>query len=215
VEGLAKCRDLQKSTAALSSAVPIPVPRALSSDELAQLHQALATPPEGDAKAIRLFWRNRRIIYIMLYAGLRILEASRLDWSDIDLASSPPRLIVSCGKGGVGRSIPLHSALIAELERVPAADRQGAVCGTKGGAPITEKSLAHIMERWLPARGFRCSAHQLRHSFASLMHSGGADAVSIQRGLGHVNLSTTARYIGPNPARLRAAIELIPHPSIP
>lgn len=185
------------------------VPRALSPQEMDSLFMAIAAPRANDKKNVRLWRRNRRLVFLLLFAALRISEAAALDWSHVDLEAGV--LTVYDGKGGKDRVVPLADALQAELECVPPAERQGAVCGQKYGDPVGPKGLAHFFERDLPAQGVTgVSAHRLRHSGATEMRKGGADLMDIQQILGHSSLDTTRIYMGPDPEKLRSAVNRIP-----
>jgi site-specific recombinase XerD len=185
-----------------------PAPRALSQSELRQLFKAIMVP-EGLTAQRQIMWcRNRRVIFLMLFAGLRISEAAALRWRDVDLEGR--YLVVRDGKGGKDRSVPLHPILLAELTAVPPHRPNWAVAGKVDGSGMTVKSMAHIFERWLPERGLTISAHQLRHSFATELLRKRADIREIQELLGHESLETTQRYLALDPERLRAAVELLP-----
>lgn len=189
--------------------VPKPLPRRLNSDEWALLHGALAAPRGDGERTVWMWRRNRRAMLIMVYAGLRLKEVADLAWADIDLARGV--LIVRHGKGDKMREVPIAPALRVELEAVPVEERVGAVCGRRDGRHLREKSLAHVFERWLPAQGLDdVSAHRLRHTCATLMRDGGAQIDDIGGILGHESVETTQIYLGPNPERLRAAVEVIP-----
>jgi integrase len=152
--------------------------------------------------------RNRRAIYLMLYGGLRIAEASALLWRDVDLDTRV--LWVRDGKGGKDRSIPIHPVLLKELLAAPDRDQVPAVLANLQGLPINPKSLAHLFERQLRKLGVHITAHQLRHSFATEMLRAGADLRSIQELMGHEKLETTQRYLMVDAERMRAAVNLLP-----
>jgi integrase/recombinase XerD len=195
--------------------LPRHVARCLQPGELAALHAALVAPPAGlDRRAARSWERNRRVIYLMLFAGLRISEVALLRWEHIKL--DVPELLVERGKGGHQRIIPINAGLLTELLRVGADQRVGAVCEThrrlgEGDNGITVKSLGHVFERWLPALGLEgINAHRLRHTFATELRRSGADLEDIRQLLGHEWLETTQIYLGPDPERLRAAVDRLP-----
>lgn len=186
-----------------------PAPRALKQRELRALLAALEEPPGLNRRAQFICRRNRRAIYLMLFAGLRISEAAALRWRDVDLDAAV--LMVREGKGGKDRVVPLHAKLLAEL-RVAASESRPlrAVAGNANGAPLTSKSMAHLFERWLPKLGLRITAHQLRHSFASELLRGGASLRDIQELLGHASLATTQRYLMISAEQLREAVDKLP-----
>jgi site-specific recombinase XerD len=183
-------------------------PRALSRAQLRQLWTILAAP-EQETPAQR--WqreRNRRAIYVMLFAGLRLSEAAALLWGEVDLGAG--QLLIPDAKGGAFRAVPLHPMLWAELRRVPNPDPSRAVAGNEDGTPMVRGGMAHIFERWLTARGLDITAHQLRHTFASELLRAGAPLVDIQNALGHENLDTTAIYLKVDGEHLRQAVNLLP-----
>ncbi len=186
------------------------LPRALDSEEIAALWRAIEIPEEllEDEPTYWQCRRNRRVIFLMLYAGLRISEVADLKWKDVDLKRR--YLIVRQGKGGKDRTIPLHVTLHAELLATKRQPLHDGVAGRPDGRPMTAKSMAHIFERWLPARGIHISAHVLRHTFATELLRNGADLRAIQELLGHESLETTQRYLKNDADRLRGSIDGLP-----
>jgi site-specific recombinase XerD len=188
-------------------------PKALDGATLRALHEALAVVPSGRNRSAWTWRRNRRALYLMLYAGLRRLEVQRLVWRDVDLVYGV--LTVRCGKGGKARRVPLHPVLWEELEVIPLAQRldDAAIIATRNGTAMDVTSLGHLVDRWLPALGVGgVTLHSLRHTFATELRRVGADLKSIQEMLGHASLATTELYLGPDPELLRAALNLLPGP---
>lgn len=194
-------------------------PKPLKPAQLRMLMAAMR-PPEVYPFGGPLLWRRHVLaIHVMLFAGLRVSEATDLKWEHIDLDDG--LLMVYEGKGGKDRVVPLHSRLRLELERTPEAERTGPILrpmervdgawryAAEGGCAI--KSLDNTFRRWMPAHaGFRCSPHQLRHTFATQMLRHGSDLRSIQVLLGHESLETTMRYILVDPEQTRAAVDSMP-----
>jgi site-specific recombinase XerD len=186
-------------------------PRALSSEELDLLEQALAAPltalsPRRRANRAR----DRRAVLLMLYAGLRISEVAALLSKDVDLDRGT--ILVRNAKGGKYRLIPVHERLEEALREVPVKERRGAVYGRKkDGKECSYKSLPHIFgPRWLQAEGLHISAHQLRHTFATQLLWAGANLMEIQRLLGHASLATTEKYLALEIEQKRQAIMRLP-----
>lgn len=191
---------------------PDAVPRALASAQVRELWAAIAVPEGLGRKAEQVWRRERRLILLMLYAGLRRSEAAELLWRDVDLGTVPGEgsILVRNGKGGKDRLLPLHPTLRAELLWVVQRRRTDAVAGRLDGGKLTLKSVGHTFDRWLAARGIETSPHVLRHTFATELLRAGADLRHIQELLGHESLETTQRYLRVDPGRLRSAVGLLP-----
>ena len=175
------------------------------------LEQALAEIPDGDARNVRYFFRNRVVILLMLLAGLRIAEVANLRWEHVDLDNAILR--VHQGKGLRDRELPLHPVLADALESIAPALRGTYVCGHKNGDQIESRSMAHVFARWLTWRGGpKITAHQLRHEFAQSLRRTGADLETIRAALGHTDLSTTSVYLGDSVDEVRKAVAKLPAP---
>src|SRR6185503_21043786 len=59
--------------------------------------------------------RDKLLLEVLAFGGLRRAEAASLRPRDVDTAAS--RLEVRSGKGGVARSVPVPSRLVADLAR--------------------------------------------------------------------------------------------------
>jgi site-specific recombinase XerC len=185
-------------------------PRALNSEEIEQLAAALR-PPERMTDRQRWHWRrNRRVIFLMFYAGLRLAEVAALLWGDVDLKAG--KILVRDGKGGKARTLPVHRQLYTEL--LPAsvgAPAHWAVTGKEDGTALNPKALAHVFERWLPSHGVDgISAHRLRHTFATQMLDAGVALCDIQEALGHTDISTTRIYLLVDFSRIQGAVDKVP-----
>ena len=172
-----------------------PLPRCLSSDELALVDEALESRlPLLNVRIATRRQRDKLAILLMLYAGLRRSEACRADWRNIDLGNAT--LTVVLGKGRKSRAIPLHARLFTALEAVPVSERRGPVLRPLRASEadqsrkrhISANTLMHAFDRWLcDDYGLHISPHMLRHSFAVELLRGGADLRSIQLMLGHTS----------------------------
>ncbi len=187
------------------------LPRALKRDELRQLEAILDQPlPLLDRKRARVQRRDRRIVLLMLYAGLRRAEAAGLRWADVDLDEEQLLVNTEIAKGGVERVVPLHPRLVAELAQTPRDKRRGAVAGHPDGRCLSHKTIGTIFERWLRQSGLTISAHRLRHTCATMMLKAGADIRRIQKTLGHADLRVTEGYLDVVIEQQREAIRLLP-----
>lgn len=187
--------------------------RAITLAQARQLVTAIRVPI-GLSPCQHWIWtRNRLIVLLMLYAGLRRAEAAALVWREVEIERAT--LTVRDGKGGKDRTIPIHPVLLVAL-RLAASERGAlahhAVAGTQSGRPMAAKSVSHIFDRWVPTLGldFEITAHQLRHSFCTGLIHGGASLFDVQELMGHDDPKTTRRYYTLVGDHLRGAIERLP-----
>jgi integrase len=147
----------------------------------ADLHRAL------DSLAPHL----RRAVCLGAYAGLRVSEAARLDWSDVDLESRTIRVMHS--KGGKSRRIPMSAVLLNELLPVTGGN---VVMG--GGEPYAPDSLTRRMHLAFRALGITATFHTLRHRYGTIAYKATGDILAVSRLMGHANINTTKVYAAAN-----------------
>jgi len=179
-----------------------------------ELRQLLAAPSRTDV------WkrdfagkreRDRLLLALFAYAGLRRSELLGLDWDDIDLERRLLR--VRRAKGGRQRVVPLHPVLVPLIvnyyaTRAPLAD-QALFVGVQGKR-LSSTLLGLTVRHYLDAVGVRerkrVTPHTLRHVFASELLAAGANLRQIQELLGHKHLDSTQRYTRVTAHQLRGAI---------
>jgi len=185
-----------------------PIPRALSARDLRLLDRILSAPlPILDIKTRHRMTRDKRIVLLGLYAGLRLSEIADLTWKTVDLDRGT---MVVRGKGGRDRMLPIHERIASDLGSTPEERQRGAVCGHADGRPLSYKTIPHTFDRWLKEEGLDISAHQLRHTFATQLLWAGRDIRTIQRLLGHASLATTERYLSVEMEQKKAAVDCLP-----
>lgn len=155
--------------------------------------------------------RDRAILLLLGFCGLRLQELVGLDLAAVDLASRSLRID---GKGSKQRLVPLNddaaAALAAWLDARSAADGERAVFVNRRGTRLTGRMVQKIVDRHARAAGIdkeHFSPHKLRHTFATLLHGNDVDLVEIQTLLGHASITTTQIYTHTNSERLRGAVE--------
>ncbi len=156
----------------------------LSPEEVAQLLEAARPGRE-------------RVLFQTAYAcGLRLQEALHLQVKDIDSARMV--LHVRQGKGNKDRLAPLSLTLLMELREYYRTHRPVQwLFSTKAGEPVHPGTVQRQLQRAVKKAGLRKPAtmHTLRHSYATHMLEAGVDVMTLQKILGHRQLSTTARYL--------------------
>ncbi len=156
--------------------------------------------------------RDRLLLALMAYAGLRRSELLGLDWNDVDL--SRRLLRVRKAKGGRQRTIPIHPALaplFAEYYATRVALTEQAVFVGVQGNRLHYTQLGQTFRHYVNAAGVnerkRVTPHTLRHVFTSELLRAGANLRQIQELLGHKHLDSTQRYTRVNAHELRGAVK--------
>ena len=181
-----------------------PLPVWLTADECDRLLEAAERQPS----TFRGF-RDRAIIAVLIFTGVRKAELLGLRLSSVDMAEATLR--IECGKGGKSRLIPLAPRCVAALadwlELRPLCDHDRLFTSI-ANRPLGHKGLPSVLRGALRRARMakRVTLHGLRHSFACLMLQGGCDLYSLSQLLGHGRLDTTARYLHTSARDLHRAI---------
>jgi len=165
--------------------MPSRLPHILSREEVAALFEQTTN------------LKHRAFLMTTYGGGLRLLEACHLKVSDLD--SDRMTIRIEQGKGAKDRYTLLSPSLLKELRRYWIAHRPA--LWLFPSPRVTDRPMnPHSAQRIFYAAKERagitkqCGIHGLRHAFATHLLEGGVDVHTIQRLLGHGNLSTTARY---------------------
>ena len=160
--------------------------------------------------------------YIAIMTGMRKGEILALQWKDIDfennliyvtksLAHNDNKPVIKCPKTEAGnRTVPmlqkLRERLLACEDRIP----DNYIISDDGKTPLTNKRYATLYRHFREETGVTCTAHQLRHSFATKAYESDVPAKSLQHIIGHKQISTTLdMYTDFRKKSLDAATELL------
>jgi len=169
--------------------VPLPkqpqkLPDILSREEVWRL---LTLPPHP---------RHRLLLMTVYAAGLRVSEAIALKVSAIDADRMTIR--VEHGKGGKDRYLPLSARLLQEWRAywTTAPPRVWLFANRQGTRPIdiTVAQKIYTLAKLRAGISKQGGIHALRHAFATHLLEAGVDLHTVQRLLGHRQISTTMRY---------------------
>lgn len=197
------------------------LPRVMSVDEITRLVEApqkywieanaKGTSQDEDSGLFAAS-RDTALIELIYSGGLRISEATGLNFSDLDLLGDIAKVK---GKGKKERLCPLGRLAVKAirnyllLRRLRSGDERGnaPVFVNKHGTRLTPRSFQRNLKLYLELAGLPCqlTPHKLRHSFATHLLDAGADLRSVQEMLGHENLSTTQIYTHVSAERLKTA----------
>ncbi len=157
--------------------------------------------------------RNRLIVKIIVYTGIRVGEAINLKRKDI--APEGDLFVIRIrGKGNKYRIVMIKRHLIEEhLNALETnfANKEGYLFVTKNGAPLTQAYVSGIVEKILMSAGIRKEkngAHMLRHTFATMLYKKQKDLVLVQEALGHASLNTSRIYTHFDSDKLKLAAKV-------
>lgn len=181
------------------------LPKILSLGEVEAL-LAAAAARQGPAGR-----RLTALIELLYATGLRVSELVALPRAAV---ARDPRVLIVRGKGGRERMVPLSQAAREALARycadgVPAKGGQWLFPSRGRDAPVTRQWVAAALKDLAVEAGIdpaKVSPHVLRHAFASHLLHGGADLRSLQKMLGHADISTTQIYTHVLDERMKALV---------
>lgn len=153
--------------------------------------------------------RDRAIVTVFMFAGLRSNELRTLDVPDLDFDEMT--IFVRYGKRSKQRLIPLHAEAAAALDAHLAGRVSGPVFVSSRGQRISNRRLRSLIESLGVRAGLRkrLHPHVLRHTFAVSLREAGEELDVIKALLGHERIETTAIYTHCSVDQLRSAVDKI------
>lgn len=139
--------------------------------------------------------RDRAILSLFCFDGLRRNELHMLDRSDLDFQERT--VLVRFGKRGKWRKLRLHPVAAQAIEAYLASrtDDDPALFISREHHRISNRSLNAILDRHAKPAGLdQITVHGLRHTFATALMRQSKDLRVVQRALGHSRIETTAIY---------------------
>jgi site-specific recombinase XerD len=182
----------------------------VTDEDLVQLLEA-AGRQHSDFRCVR----DRAILAVFIYCGLRRQELLDLTVSPVNLADRS--LLVQQGKGQKSRVVPLCEEAVPPLRKWLAMRdqlhcRHDRLFAGLGRRPLGERTLTALIEEIKAIAGMkgdpRVKPHSIRHAAATRLMRNGADIRSIQAWLGHAALQTTAIYLHTDEHQVRKIADL-------
>ncbi len=130
------------------------------------------------------------------FCCLRVSEVVKLKKEDIDLQRG--YLLISEGKGGKDRYVPIPPIMRRQLIRFPKAKKVGIRALQKSFKKMAQKAIGRDL-----------NFHVLRHSGATHCLSNGMDIRQVQVLLGHSSVQTTMIYLHVNPDQVKKKMDEI------
>ncbi|MCG6553285.1 MAG: site-specific tyrosine recombinase XerD [Candidatus Magnetominusculus sp. LBB02] len=143
--------------------------------------------------------RDVAMLELMYASGLRVSELVNVEIDKLEMDAGFIRVM---GKGSKERLVPVNDRA-RERIRAYLKDLRPAILGSKHSPylflsnraePMTRQRFWQTIKNYGNMAGVELTPHTLRHCFATHLLEGGADLRSIQKMLGHVDISTTQIY---------------------
>jgi len=164
--------------------------------------QTLASLVEGITDS-----RDRAIVLLFLYSGLRLSELQHLNKDTITLKrrTLPDGTFDYIGIGEVVGKGGKRRTFLAGLKAMQAVAQYVSERGFTDSEPalfisnrkrrMTCRAIQLVVDKWCKRLGLaHIHAHQLRHSFATRNVNAGMSSAVLKELMGHSNLTTTQRY---------------------
>ncbi|MBA8824771.1 site-specific recombinase XerD [Saccharopolyspora lacisalsi] len=185
---------------------PATAPQALDEGEQRRFLRAVQRHPSA---------RDRAVVLVLLYTGLRADELAQLDITDVPISTRRGKVIVRAGKGrdgGTYREVQLHRTArealrvwLDERPDWPAAGESAALWLNHRGGRLSVRSVNTVVRAIALAAGLvhdagphagkaRVHPHTLRHTFGTQLLRGGVDVVTVADLMGHAKLDSTRVY---------------------
>lgn len=193
-----------------------PKGRVVTASEVTALMRACASDPTPIGP------RDAAILAVLRGTGLRRAEIAALDVGDYQRETG--ELLVRGGKGNKDRRVWAPSGTRAALEAwlVVRGEAPGALFfrAFKGGRlstkRITDEAVAIVLATRATEAGVAaCTPHDMRRTYISELLDAGADIATVQKLVGHEQVTTTASYDRRGEAAKRKAVELVHVPFFP
>ena len=145
--------------------------------------------------------RDRAMLYLLYTTGIRVSELVHLKAADVNLKKG----YITCSENGRTRVIPLLPQTRKALEEYMTAARKRLLRGQESeflfsncsGTPMSRQGFWKVLKGYAADAGIEkdITPHTMRHSFAAHKLKQGTDLRSVQKMLGHADISTTQVYM--------------------
>jgi integrase/recombinase XerD len=180
------------------------LPKSLSISEVRSVLESGESPGTSEPAAMR----DHVMVELLYSSGLRVSELISLKLEDIHFEAGFLRVL---GKGSKERIVPVDMGTIERIKSYINRQRQEILKKkhspylfiTNRGRPMTRQRFWQTIKKFGRKLGIELSPHIMRHSFATHLLEGGADLRSLQKMLGHSDISTTQIYTKVTTERLK------------
>ncbi|MTJ10549.1 tyrosine-type recombinase/integrase [Anabaena sp. UHCC 0204] len=146
--------------------------------------------------------RNKLILKMLYYCGLRATELAGLTWGDLSDRTGNGQATIY-GKGSKTRVVIIPTQLWRELEQLrgDAGKADPVFRSRQGNGFMTRATVWNVVKVAAKRIGLdNPSPHWLRHGHASHSLDRGAPIHLVSQSLGHASVATTSRYLHAKPS---------------
>lgn len=159
--------------------------------------------------------RDRLIVLLLLYTGVRVSELVNIKLRDVDLLSM--NLTIAWGKGGKRREVPLKGEVIEAIKEYLQGQRKDNkfvdseyLILTNRSAKMDRDAINRLLNRLESKLSIRMHPHKFRHTFCTNLLKRGVELTTVAKLAGHSSIQTTASfYINTSQKDKREAVELL------
>ena len=162
--------------------------------------------------ATRTILRDSSMLELLYSSGLRVSELVFIKLGDIHFDAGFIRVL---GKGSKERVIPVNRRAIEKIKDYISKERplilkkkqSQYLFVTARGRPMSRQRFWQTLKEIGKQAGIQISPHTVRHCFATHLLEGGADLRSLQKMLGHSDISTTQVYTKVTTERIKKVLK--------
>jgi integrase/recombinase XerD len=142
--------------------------------------------------------RDRLLVILLLYTGLRVSEAVSVRLKDIDFLTLQLKVF---GKGGKFREVPLRNEVIEATREYMEGERKASrfsgsdfLFVSQRSSKLDRDTVNKILRRISGKVNIRLHPHIFRHTFCDRLLKKGVPITTVSRLAGHSSIQTTASY---------------------
>lgn len=168
----------------------------LEDNEINKIYSSIISHSESPMVARR----DTLMISLLLFLGVRKGEFISLQVKDIDFDKRLITIRGETSKSRKSRSLPIHPTLLLHLrDYLEERKRRGykteyLIVSSKNDKGLSREGLKHWVNKIIKISGVKFHLHQFRHTFACKLTENGTPTASLQKLMGHTNISMTAKY---------------------
>ncbi|MEK4343163.1 tyrosine-type recombinase/integrase [Brevibacillus sp. FSL L8-0710] len=187
---------IQVKDEAISELERLKEPKYLDKDEVREIRKAIEKEPNDFLRD-----RDRCMVYLMLYLGLRQEEVINLQVGDIIRTSGKQKVIIREGKGGFYDELPLDSVELRKALDQWMEQRSNSKFASNSFLFVSrrteqagKRAVVKMVERIRKTSGVDFTCHQLRHTFGKRIIDETGNIKKAQELLRHRHTASTEIY---------------------